>query len=64
MLQANSDFRTLGTSLTGMYSYSVWLWKVPIALTVDTQADGDSVNPWEKENCVEVFFEEPCYQGA
>ena len=61
MIQANNDFHVLGTGATGMYSYRVWLWRVPIVLTVDTQAEWNSENPWIKENCYEVAFEEPCY---
>ena len=61
LLQANNDVHVLGSSATGMYSYWVWLWKVPVVLTVDTQAAWDSNNKWVKENCWEVTFAEPCY---
>ena len=61
LMQANNDMRILGDSSTGMYAYHVWLWKVPIVLTVDTQAVWDSENSWVKENCFEVVFDEPCY---
>ena len=61
MIQANNDFHVLGTSATGMYSYCVWLWRAPIVLTVDTEAEWNSENLWIKENCYEVAFEEPCY---
>jgi hypothetical protein len=61
LLQANNDVHVLGSSATGMYSYRVWLWKVPVVLTVDTQAAWDSNNKWVKENCWEVTFAEPCY---
>ena len=39
LLQANTDVRRLGESATGMYSYSVFLWAVPIILTVDLDVD-------------------------
>ena len=61
MIQANNDFHVLGTSATGMYSYCVWLWRAPIVLTVDTEAEWNSENPRIKDNCYEVAFEEPCY---
>ena len=59
MIQANDDFHVLGTSATGMYSYCVWLWRAPIVLTVDAQAEWNSENPWITDNCYEVAFEEP-----
>ena len=61
MIQASNDFHVLGTSVTGTYSYRVWLGRAPIALTADTQAGWNSENPWIKENCYEVAFEEPWY---
>ena len=39
LLQANTDVHRLGESATGMYSYSVFLWAVPIILTVDLDVD-------------------------
>ena len=62
MLQANNDEHILGSSATGVYSYRIWLWKVPIVLTVDLQAKWDSENGWVKENCVEVKFDAPVYE--
>ena len=35
VLQANNDVHKLGESTTGIYSYSVYLWAVPILLTLD-----------------------------
>ena len=35
LLQANTDLHRLGESATGIYSYSVFLWAVPIIMTVD-----------------------------
>ena len=64
LIQANNDAHTLGASSTGMYAYRVWLWRVPIVLIVDTQAGWNNENPWIKENCFEVAFDEPCYTLA
>ena len=61
LLQANSDVHTLGVSRTFMYSYSVWLWKVPIVVTVDDSAEWDSTEPWIAENAIEVLLPGPCY---
>jgi hypothetical protein len=62
MLKANNDEHILGSSATGIYSYRIWLWKVPIVLTVDLHAKWDSENSWIKENCVEVMFDAPVYE--
>ena len=60
LFQANSDVHTLGVSRTFMYSYSVWLWKVPM-VTVDDSAEWDSTEPWIAENAIEVLLPGPCY---
>ena len=39
LLQANTDEHRLGESATGVYSYPVFLWAVPIILTVDLDVD-------------------------
>ena len=62
VLQANNDIHTLGESRTGIYSYSVWLWRVPIVLTVDDRAKWDSEDAWVKENCFEVRLTGPSWQ--
>lgn len=61
MFQANNDIHTLGESRTGMYSYEVWLWQVPIVITVDLSADWDTEDAWIKENCVDILLEGPCW---
>jgi hypothetical protein len=61
MMQANNDVHVLGSSATGMYAYRIWLWGVPIVLTVDLQAKWNSDDGWIRENCYEVVFTEPCY---
>ena len=35
LFQANNDVHNLGESMTGMYAYELWLWRVPIVCTVD-----------------------------
>ena len=61
LMQANNDVHTLGESRTGVYSYKVWLWRVPIVITVDLSARWNSDEPWIKANCFPVFLHGPCY---
>ena len=61
VLQANNDIHTLAESKTGIYSYPVWLWRVPIVMTVDTRAKWNSEDPWVKENCIEVHLVGPSW---
>ena len=61
LFQANNDIHTLGESRTGIYSYEVWLYRVPIVMTVDLSAKWNSQDQWIKENCFDVFLEGPCW---
>ena len=61
LFQANNDIHTLGESKTGVYSYEVWLWRVPIVITVDLSARWDTEDDWIKENCVDIFLSGPCW---
>ena len=61
LFQANNDVHTLGESKTGMYSYEVWLFRVPIVVTVDMSADWDPSEPWIKENCFDVLLQGPSW---
>jgi hypothetical protein len=61
LLQANNDIHVLGESKTGMYAYEVWIWRVPIVITVDMSASWDSEEPWVKENCYELVLRGPCW---
>lgn len=61
MIQANNDIHLLGESQTGIYAYSVWLFMVPIVITVDTSAKWRSHEPWIRENCIEICLDGPCY---
>ena len=38
LFQSNNDVHTTGKSKAGMYSYDVWLFRVPIVVTVDMSA--------------------------
>ena len=64
MSQAKNDIHTLGESRTGMYSYEVRLYQVPIVFTVDLSADWDTADEWIKENCVDIFLEGPSWVEA
>jgi len=61
MFQSNNDVHTLGSSNTGIYSYSVWLYRVPIVITIDHTARWDVHEPWLRENSVLIDLTEPCY---
>ena len=39
LLQSNVDLHVLGESATGIYSYSVFLWGVPVCITLDADVD-------------------------
>ena len=57
LFQANNDIHTLGDSKKGCYSYDVWLWRVPIVITVDMSATWDQNEPWIQANSTHVFLE-------
>ena len=61
LFQSNNDMHTLADSRTGIYSYSVWLYKVPIVVTVDMSATWDEKEAWISANCNYVFLGGPCY---
>ena len=46
---------------TGMYSYDVWLWQVPLVVTVHMSADWDPQELWDKDNCFEVLLQGPSW---
>ena len=62
-VQANNDIHVLGESKTGMYSYPVWLYCVPIVVTIDLTAQWDREELWIKENCFHIYLDQPCYQS-
>ena len=64
LLQAHVDGAILGQSATQLYTYEVFLWRVPIVLTTNnwdlggmSAADAD----WIGANCVAVHIAEPVY---
>ena len=61
MFQANNDVHTLGESKTRMYSYQVWLWRIPLVITIDDSAEWDSSEPWVSENMFEVTLSGPSW---
>ena len=56
------DIHTLGDSRTGAYSYDVWLWRVPIVVTVDLSAAWNPAEPWIQANSLRVFLDRGCWQ--
>ena len=64
LFQANNDIHTLGESKTGCYSYDVWIWRVPIVVTVDMSAVWDPAELWIKDNCHNVFLQGPSWIEA
>ncbi|CAJ1447485.1 unnamed protein product, partial [Effrenium voratum] len=61
LFQSNNDIHTLGSSRTGIYSYPVWLFQMPLVVTVDLSAEWNSSELWLADNMFEVFLESPCY---
>jgi hypothetical protein len=53
--------KCFGFTKTRRLCGGIWLWGVPIVLTVDLQAKWNSDDGWIRENCYEVVFTEPCY---
>ena len=61
LFQANNDVHTLGDSKTGMYSYEIWLWRMPIVIIVDLSAVWDQNEPWIRYNNEHVFLNGPSW---
>lgn len=61
LFQANNDLHTLAGSRAGMYAYSVWLFAVPLVVTVDLTAEWDSTEIWLADNMFELALEGPCF---
>ena len=61
LFQANVDFHTLGESRTAMYAYKVWLWRVPLVVTVDDSATWNPGEAWIHANSHDVYLHGPCY---
>ena len=61
LFQANYDIHSLGESKTGMYADEVWLWKVPMVITVDLSAKWNPDDMWIKDNCFDVVLDGPSW---
>ena len=61
IFQSNNDIHTVGESKTGIYSYHVWLYQVPLVFTVDLSARWNKDEPWMRENHIEINLLGPCY---
>ena len=64
LFQANNDIHTLGESRTGIYSYDVWIWRVPIVVTVYMSASWSPHEPWIMDNCFDVLLQGPSWIEA
>ena len=62
LFQSNYSIHTLEITQTGIYSYRVWLYRVPIVVTVDESVIWDSSEPWLSQNLVEILLAGPCYE--
>ena len=62
--QAKNDVHSLGDSRTGIYSYDVWLFRVPLVVTVDLSAEWDPQELWIQDNCFDVFLDGPSWQDG
>ena len=60
LLQSNLDFHKLGESQTGVFSYTVFLWAVPVAITLDL--DVDSKSAFEKSDWLRTNVLLDCLQ--
>ena len=54
--QANNDVHALADSRTGIYQYTVWLYTVPIVVTVDMSATRDENEAWISAKRSYVFL--------
>ena len=65
VLQAHVDGAILGQSATQLYTYEVFLWRVPIMLTTnnwDLTKLTDEERGWVETNCVVVHVENAVYE--
>ena len=51
LFQSNNDLHKLGESKTGLYSYTVGLFQIPLVVTVDMSAKWDKNEPRLNVNC-------------
>ena len=65
LLQAHVDGAKLGQSATQLYTYEVFLWRVPIMLTTNNWCLDeltDDQREWVDSNCVAIYVGEPVYE--
>ena len=62
MFQSNNDIHALGDSRTGIYTYQVWLFKVPLVLTVDLTAKWNPQEAWIQANSCDIFLQGPSWE--
>ncbi len=66
-LQAHVDGALLGQSATQLYSYFVFLWRVPIILTTnnwDCSGFSEADKNWLETNCVAVHIAHRVWKSA
>ena len=64
LLQAHVDGAILGQSATQLYTYGVWLWRIPIMLTTnnyDYSEFSAADKNWLDTNCIAVEISERVY---
>ena len=64
LLQAHVNGTILGQSATQLFSYTVFLWRVPMMLTTnnwDMTGLEDHEKNWIQANCIPVFVGEPVW---
>ena len=67
LLQAHVDGAKLGQSATQLYSYNVFLWRVPIIITTNNWNlnDLEAVDrEWVESNCIPVHINEPVWASG
>ena len=67
LLQAHLDGAILGQSATQLYTYEVFLWRIPIMLTTnnwDYSAFSDADKDWLETNCVAAHIDTPVWEPS
>ena len=67
VLQAHIDGALLGQSATQLYTYPVFLWRVPLILTTnnwDYSGFNDSDKNWIETNCIAVYIGTKVWQDV
>jgi hypothetical protein len=67
LLQAHVDGAILGQSATQLYTYMVWLWRIPIMITTnnwDLRKMKAADREWLATNVVDVYIDSPVWQDV